>query len=151
MSSHVALIAEDDAITLMAAAATFQDAGYEVLEAGDAHEAWDILSGRDNVILLLTDIEMPGTMNGLELANKVHRSWPHIEIIVCSGRVKPVDGELPEPVMFLGKPVDLMTLQQKARETVEAKANTRLLAEGFAGKDRAVSGPDDFEEAQSPT
>ena len=151
MTLPIALIAEDEAITRMAAASIFEEAGYEVLEATNAHEAWDILSGRDNVILLLTDIEMPGTMNGLELANKVHRSWPHIEIVVCSGRVKPADGELPEPVMFLGKPVDLMTLQQKARETVEAKANSKFLAEGFAGKDRAVSEPEDPEEARSPT
>lgn len=62
------LIAEDEAITRMAAASIFEDTGYEVLEANNAHEAWDILSGRDGVILLLTDIEMPGTMNGLELA-----------------------------------------------------------------------------------
>lgn len=80
-------MAEDDAITLMAAASIFEGAGYDVLEAKNADEAWNCLTSRDEVILLLTDIEMPGTMNGLELANKVHRSWPHIEIIVCSGRV----------------------------------------------------------------
>ena len=74
MSSHIALVAEDDAITRMAVSTIFEDAGYEVLEGADAHEAWDILSSRDDVILLLTDVEMPGTMNGLQLANKVHQN-----------------------------------------------------------------------------
>lgn len=121
MPSHVALVAEDDAIVRMDAASVFEDAGFEVLEAGDAHEAWDILSGRSDIILLLTDVEMPGTMNGLDLANKVHTTWPNIEIIVCSGRIKPKGGELPPPVLFLGKPVDTVTLREKAMKTVVAK------------------------------
>ena len=146
MSSHIALIAEDDAITRMAVSIIFEDAGYEVLEGADAHEAWDILSSRDDVILLLTDVEMPGTMNGLQLANKVHRSWPHIEIIVCSGRVKPGDGELPEPVMFLGKPVDVMTLQQKALETIETKRRRASSA-----SERDIPRSENSEEPQSPT
>jgi CheY-like chemotaxis protein len=116
----LAIVAEDDIICRINVAEVLSEAGYEVLEAGSADEALAILSGtHEDVILLLTDVEMPGSMNGLELAKAVHSDWPHIEIVVCSGRVKPKEGELPKPVTFLGKPVDTMTLLEKARETVK--------------------------------
>ena len=116
MPKPIALIAEDDLITRMDAVDVFDDAGFDVLEASSADEALAILEARSDVLLLLTDVEMPGEIDGLELANTVHEKWPSIDIVVCSGRFKPSDGDLPKPVLFLGKPVDRVSLVEKARE-----------------------------------
>ena len=98
------LIAEDEPMIRMLAADILEDDGFEVLEAPTARAALAILEKRNgDVAALFTDVDMPGDMNGLELAGIVYSRWPHIAILVTSGVVRTV-GTLPGGGVFLGKP-----------------------------------------------
>lgn len=59
---------------------------------------------RHDIAVVFTDIEMPGAMNGIQLAHAVRAGWPPVAIVVTSGRVKPHEGDLPKNVCFLRKP-----------------------------------------------
>jgi len=98
------LVVEDDGLIRMDLADTLQDAGYRVMEAANADEAWAILLETD-VSALITDIDMPGSMDGLELARRVCDRWPDCRIIVISGRYNPDPAKLPVDATFLTKPV----------------------------------------------
>jgi CheY-like chemotaxis protein len=82
------LIVEDEALLALAASEALRDNGLEVIEAAHAMEALDILEERD-IDLLFTDINMPGKMNGLELARIAHEAYPAMEIVLTSGEVEP--------------------------------------------------------------
>jgi len=79
--------------------------GYEVVEAEDAAEAVRVLSNRRDIGVLFTDVNMPGPMDGIQLAELVHARWPEIRLVVTSGRG--VDRELPDDGAFLTKPYSL--------------------------------------------
>ncbi|HWL73113.1 MAG TPA: response regulator, partial [Burkholderiaceae bacterium] len=72
----VVLIVEDEMMLRMRAVDMVEDAGYTPLEAMDAAEAVAILESRSDVALICTDIQMPGEMDGVELAHAVHARWP---------------------------------------------------------------------------
>ena len=72
----VVLIVEDETLIRMNAAEIIAQAGWQPVEAGDAAEALTILGRDPSVTVLFTDINMPGPMNGLDLAQRVHRSHP---------------------------------------------------------------------------
>lgn len=98
------LVVEDDGLIRMDLVDTLQDAGYPVLEAANADEAWAIMLETD-MAALVTDIDMPGSMDGLELARRVCDRWPNCRIIVISGRYNPDPVKLPADATFLTKPV----------------------------------------------
>jgi two-component system, response regulator PdtaR len=98
------LIVEDEYLVRMNAAAMLEDAGFDVLEAGNADEAIRLLESNPDISIVFTDIEMPGSMNGLKLAHAVTGRWPPIRIIATSGRFKVSDGDLPTGGRFLPKP-----------------------------------------------
>ncbi|MDU0341930.1 response regulator [Bosea rubneri] len=104
MSKLVVLIVEDEPLLRMDAADFIEDAGFEVVEATHADEAIDILKARDDIAIVFTDIEMPGSMDGMKLAHAVRSGWPPILLVVASGRVMPREGDLPENVRYLRKP-----------------------------------------------
>ena len=83
-----------------------EDAGYTSVEAVDADQAVAILEARSDIALMLTDIEMPGSMDGLKLAHAVHRRWPPIKIILVSGQLKLANIDIPLDSRFFGKPLD---------------------------------------------
>ena len=83
-----------------------EDAGYTPVEALDAYEAVAILESRSDIALMCTDIQMPGSMDGLGLAHAVHKRWPSIKIIVVSGQVIPASSDLPPCSRFFGKPLE---------------------------------------------
>ena len=83
-----------------------EEAGFEVIETGNADEALTWLDVRDDVSVIFTDIQMPGHLNGLDLAALVHRRWPGILILIISGGVRPSRAELPEGGRFVAKPYD---------------------------------------------
>jgi CheY-like chemotaxis protein len=104
-SKAVVLIVEDEPFLRMAGATMVEDAGFEPIEASNADEAIHMLESRDDIQLILTDIDMPnGTLNGLMLAAAVRRRWPPIAIIVVSGQRIPTAEELPEGTPFYAKP-----------------------------------------------
>lgn len=102
----VVLIVEDDVLIRMEAVDLFEDAGYEVIEAGDADAAVEALEARDDITFLFTDIEMPGSMDGMALALAARKRWPPIRILIASGRVKPYVDEMPSGSAFVSNPYD---------------------------------------------
>lgn len=83
-----------------------EDAGYTSVEAVDADQAVAILESRSDIALMFTDIQMPGSMDGLTLAHSVHRRWPPIKIILVSGQLKLADIDLPADSRFFAKPLE---------------------------------------------
>jgi CheY-like chemotaxis protein len=81
-----------------------EDAGFVALEAGNAEEAVDLLEARPDIAVLFTDINMPGSMDGLTLAHTVHDRWPPIKILIASGLVRLSQSDLPTNSVFLEKP-----------------------------------------------
>ena len=79
-----------------------KEAGFETLEACDADQAIAVLESGSRIAVLFTDIDMPGTMDGLKLADVVSDRWPVIEILIASARV-PLRN-LPPNSRFLRKP-----------------------------------------------
>ena len=98
------LIVDDEPLVRMHVEEFLYDAGYEIVSASDADEAIAILEKRDDIQVVITDIQMPGSMDGVRLAHAVRDRWPPVAIIVTSGRAAPL-GELPENSRFFPKPV----------------------------------------------
>ena len=101
---HPVLVVEDDGIVRMVAVDMLEEAGFTVLEAETADAAWNILEETSGVCALFTDIDMPGSMDGLTLADRVAERWPHIRLIVTSGRRSFQDQDMPDDGRFLIKP-----------------------------------------------
>lgn len=102
----VVLIVEDEMMLRMRAVDMVEEAGYTPIEASDAAEAVAILESRSDIALMCTDIQMPGRMDGVGLAQAVHVRWPSIKIIVVSGQLKPPSSDLPPRSRFFGKPLE---------------------------------------------
>jgi CheY-like chemotaxis protein len=101
----VVLVVEDEMMLRMRAVNMVEDAGYTPVEALDADEAIAILESRSDIALMCTDIQLPGSMDGLGLARTVHKRWPAIKIIVVSGQLNPPSTDLPPCSRFFGKPL----------------------------------------------
>src|SRR6201746_538233 len=99
------LVVEDEMVLRRRAVDIVEGAGFCPVEAVNADEAISILESRSDISLLFTDIQMPGSMDGLKLAHAVHDRWPAIKIILVSGQVKPSDAERPADSRFFGKPL----------------------------------------------
>jgi CheY-like chemotaxis protein len=102
----VVLVVEDEMLLRMRVVNMVEDAGYIPVEAVDADDALAILQSRSDIALLLTDIQMPGSMNGLELARAVRERWPPIKIILASGQLKLSREDIPNDSRFFGKPLN---------------------------------------------
>ena len=111
----VVLIVEDELLIRMNAVEMIESAGFEVVEAGDADEAIAILQARPEIHVVFTDIQMPGSMDGLKLARFVRDRWPPIKLIATSGNHVARDGDLPEGGLFLPKPYTLAKITAALR------------------------------------
>lgn len=99
------LVVEDEPLLMMDTADIFTASGMNAFEARDADAALKILSGRDDISVLITDLAMPlGTMDGLGLIRVVAERWPHIGMLVLSGSDTSKYGDLLPDVRFLAKP-----------------------------------------------
>ena len=101
----VVLVVEDEMLLRMRAVDMVEDAGYTSVEAVDADEAVAILESRSDIALMFTDIQMPGSMDGLKLAHAVRKRWPPIKIILVSGQLTPAIIDIPADSRFYGKPL----------------------------------------------
>jgi two-component sensor histidine kinase len=99
------LIVEDEMVLRMRAVDIVEDAGFNPIEAVNADDALAILESRSDIELLFTDIQMPGSMDGLKLAYAVHERWPQIKIILVSGQLTLTDADKPADSRFYGKPL----------------------------------------------
>lgn len=97
------LIVDDEPLIRMHIREVLEDAGHVTKEASNAQDAMHLINN-DGITLVLTDIDMPGAMDGLGLAREVRTSWPNISIVVTSGRRLPHPSEMPSDTRFLAKP-----------------------------------------------
>lgn len=104
MHRGVVLVVDDEPLIRLDAADMLVDAGWTAIEAADAAEALERLTAHPEVTVLFTDINMPGEMDGLDLARQVHRQRPDVRLIITSGKRRPQADEMPGDGRFLGKP-----------------------------------------------
>ncbi len=100
----VVLIVEDEPLLRMIAVEMVEAAGFVALEAARADDAIRILEQRSDIRIVFTDIDMPGSMDGLKLAAAIRGRWPPVELIVTSGQTIVQQAALPERGVFLPKP-----------------------------------------------
>jgi len=111
------LVVDDDLMIRMDACDILADAGFRQLEAGDVAEAIAVLEGHaDEVVLLFTDVQMPGDRNGFDLARETSRRWPDIKILVSSGAARPREDDMPAGAIFVGKPFSADVVYQRLQE-----------------------------------
>jgi two-component system, response regulator PdtaR len=96
------LVVEDEGLINLMTAEELRRAGYQVISAFNADEAIEMLETYSEIRLVFTDIDMPGSMDGLKLAAAVRKRWPPVRIIVTSGKRLP--DKLPEGAVFVAKP-----------------------------------------------
>ncbi len=108
------LVVEDEFLVRLDVALQLEDEGFEVVSAGTADEALEVLP-IEPVDVVFTDINMPGQIDGLQLAHEVLTNWPKVNVIITSGRK--YDGSvLPQNALFVAKPYDINQVVQTIRE-----------------------------------
>jgi len=98
------LVVEDEPLIRLGLTSLMEDAGYEVVEAGGADGAIRMLEADREIGLVVTDVDMPGSMDGIRLAHFVADRWPPVRLIVISGKVGVAPGQLPDGARFISKP-----------------------------------------------
>ena len=102
--SHLRPGFEDEFLSRLHAVNLVEDAGYKAIEASNSEEAIAILEARKDIRIVFTDVDMPGTMDGLKLAHAIRTRWPPVELIVTSGHFNLSDADMPERGRFISKP-----------------------------------------------
>ena len=106
LSQHrdVILIVEDDFLIRVNAADMVRDMGFDVFEAADADEAVNLLETEPAITVVFTDIQMPGSMDGLRLAAVIRDRWPPVRLLITSGQLSPAADDIPLGARFIPKP-----------------------------------------------
>jgi len=112
----VVLVVEDEPLLRLLAIDIVEDAGFTALYAANADEAVKILEARADICIVFTDVDMPGSMDGIKLAAAVRGRWPPIEFIVVSGHMHVDLADLPDGSRFFSKPYDSQRVIQALRE-----------------------------------
>lgn len=113
------LVVEDEPITRMDVVDQLEEGGFKVFEAPDADRAIKILEANPAIRILFTDIDMPGSMDGLKLAAAVRDRWPPIKIVVASGLRKINVDALPDDSRFFSKPYNVNEIVATMRSMVQ--------------------------------
>lgn len=116
IGSNTILIVEDEALIRFELIDMFEDEGYRVFAAANADEAIAILDQHGEVRVVLTDVELPGSMDGLKLAHYVRNRFPPTLLLVASGRVSVPASEMPEHSAYFAKPFDPAAMLRKIDE-----------------------------------
>src|SRR3954471_6937798 len=98
------MVVEDEPLIRLGLVSTIEDAGYEVVEAANADDAIRKLEQIEGIRLVLTDVDMPGSMDGIRLAHYVNNRWPPVRLVVISGKVGVTPSQLPTGARFMTKP-----------------------------------------------
>lgn len=120
MAKPNVLIVDDDDLLRTLTAQLVEDVGCAPLIVADANEALALLEDNSEIALMITDIQMPGPMDGLELSGVVRQRWPTVALIIVSGNVTPHQNELPDGAVFLRKPYATHRLQSNVVYAVNA-------------------------------
>jgi CheY-like chemotaxis protein len=114
----VILVVEDEFLVRILEVDILRDAGFRVAEAQDADEAFEMLRRRPEIVAVLTDVDMPGSLSGFEFARLVKQGWPEVGVLTISGKARPIPGDLPEGVAFVQKPFRPQALLEQVRDLV---------------------------------
>ena len=120
------LVVEDEPITRMDVVDQLEEGGFKVFEAPDADRAIKILEANPAIRILFTDVDMPGSMDGLKLAAAVRDRWPPIRIVVASGLRKINMDALPDNSRFFSKPYNVNEIAATMRSHGADAARLRL-------------------------
>ncbi len=112
------LVVEDEMLLRMRAVDIVEDAGFTPIEAVNADDALAILESRLDIDLLFTDIQMPGSMDGLRLAHAVRERWPSIKIVLVSGQLTLTEVDKPINSRFFGKPLEAKQMIAELQEII---------------------------------
>ena len=116
-NSPYALVVDDDFLIRMDATEILEQAGFQVLDADHGDAAYELLKTRHpDIVLLFTDVQMPGELDGFALARRVTVMWPHISLVVASGHVRPGPDSLPDKARFISKPFSAELVYAHIRE-----------------------------------
>jgi CheY-like chemotaxis protein len=118
MPQSVVLVVEDEAIVRFMTVTSLEEAGFPVIEAANADEAVRILESRSDIRIVFTDIDMPGSMDGMKLAACIRDRWPPVDIILTSGHFAAQDVKIPERGLFFPKPYDPQAVGQAMRRMI---------------------------------
>jgi two-component system, response regulator PdtaR len=110
LEKRLILVVEDEAIIRLSAVHMLEDAGFAVVDACNADAAIQILESRSDIRAVVTDVKMPGSLDGLRLAHVIAERWPTIRVVVASGQRVPTEAEFPINGRFIRKPYDAKTL-----------------------------------------
>ncbi len=123
--STLVFVVEDQALLRMSAVDLLQEAGFKTIEAENADVALEIMKSRgQDVRVLFTDVQMPGKLDGVDLATEVHRCWPDVLLLVTSADVALRDDDLPDDGRFVAKPYRASTLIDQVRHLID-RGHTR--------------------------
>lgn len=109
------LVVEDESLIRMAIADSLEENGFTVVEASDAKQALERLEQHPDITIVFTDVNMPGSMDGIRLAKAVRDRWPPVRIYVTSGHRRVDDSELPNEAVFIPKPYNSDTIIERFR------------------------------------
>ncbi|SFZ85916.1 Response regulator receiver domain-containing protein [Devosia enhydra] len=124
------LVVDDDAFVRMDLAEIVEESGFAACEACSVAEALALIDAApERFAAVVTDIQMPGSRNGIVLANHVAYMWPHIRVIVISGGRVPLEGQLPFATPFIAKPYTAPTISAAILGAV-ADLSARRMPEG---------------------
>ena len=118
----IVLVVEDESLVRLNAADLIRDLGFEVMEAMDADHAVALLECTPGITVVFTDIQMPGSMDGLRLAAVVRNRWPPVALLITSGQVRPPSADMPTGSHFIAKPYLPIEVDEKLRALVERAA-----------------------------
>lgn len=124
-ASPLVVVADDDDAMRTYLATVLDGADFQMLAACNASDAFELLQTRNDIDALLTDVDMPGVMDGLALAKLARNCWPHLAIIVMSGRPLPLGYPLPERATFQPKPFDSFALLTRLRAQISVARSLR--------------------------
>jgi CheY-like chemotaxis protein len=116
--SPVVLVVEDESVVLFSAVEMVTEAGFDAIPASNADDAIRILERRDDIRAVFTDVQMPGSMDGLRLARVVRNRWPPVAVVVTSGQRQIAPADLPSGVRFLGKPYQPPQIEAVLRQLI---------------------------------
>jgi CheY-like chemotaxis protein len=119
---HVVLIVEDDGILRLGLKILFESKNFTVYEAENSADAFELLLAKPDIEIVVTDIQMSGEIDGLELLHIIRNRWPHVLLLVTSGQIIPSDFDLPENAYFLPKPLSEFELMKSVQNLLQGQA-----------------------------
>jgi CheY-like chemotaxis protein len=115
---NAVLVVEDEPLVRALAVDVLEEAGFDVLEAATADYALAVLAKREDICVLLTDVDMPGRLNGFQLARIVQDHFHRVRVVIVSGKARPTRNDIAPDAVFIPKPYKLSEIVR----TVEALA-----------------------------